>query len=135
MKSLFPLLIAAALLVACSKQDTATRTEHYRKITYRIESNDSNLLVNFARAVYDDKQKGNIQKDSLLAAPGTYVLPATVLANEEIELFGLSYISGNFRLQIIGDGQQVLAQTDSVPLDPANQLHPDRWFVKIKAIP
>ncbi len=120
---------------SCTKTETATKTDHYRNITYRIETQDSNLQVNFPRAAYEEVVKGNIKKDSVIVSPGIYMIPATVLANEKIELFGMSYISGNFSLQIIGPGNVVLAQAENIPLDPANQLHPDRWFITISATP
>jgi len=132
-KQLFAVLFLIAAL-GCNKQDTATKSDQYKKVFYRIESADSNLLVNFPRAVYDENQKGNIKKDSILTAPGTYLIMANVL-NQEIELYGLSYKSGNFSLQIIGEGNVILAQTDTIPLDPANQLHPDMWYARIKAKP
>src|SRR5690606_17426533 len=95
------------LLAACGKEETATKTVHYKQVTYNIKSGDSNLLVNFPRAVYNEVQKGNIAKDSLLPAPGSYSIRATVL-NEEIALYGESRVSDNFSLQIVGEGNVVL---------------------------
>lgn len=122
------------LLGACGKQETATKTVHYKQVIYVIESGDSNLLVNFPRAVYDEVQKGNIAKDSILPAPGSYSIRATVL-NEEIALYGESKVSDNFRLQIVGEGNVVLVQTDTIEFIPANVLAPAVWRAQIKTKP
>ncbi|HRO41655.1 MAG TPA: hypothetical protein PL009_02390 [Flavipsychrobacter sp.] len=134
MRNLLFLVSSVLVLLACNKQDSVTKTDHYRKVIYRVSTQDSNLLINFPRAIYNENQKGNIKKDSMIYAPGVYLIPATVL-NEEIELYGMSYISGNFSLQILGEGNNILAATDSIPLDPANPLHPDMWYARIKAQP
>ncbi len=135
MKNVALLLGLVLLLSACSKTDTAVRSEHYTSVTYRIVTGDSNVSVQYRVGVYEDQVKGNITQDTLLTIPGDYRIPAKVLTGEQISLFGSSTKSGNFKLQIIGTGNNVLVETDTIPYDPANQLHEARWYATIFATP
>lgn len=135
MKNLLPLLIMSAFVFACNKQDEVTRVDQYKEIVYRINTGDSNLYITFRRAVYDSSQKGNIDFDSVLIAPGLYEIPATVLTGTDAKLYGESSVSGNFSLQITQQNGKVLAKTDSITYDPANQLHDARWYARISIIP
>lgn len=132
----FALPLAAFLFLSCNKQDTATRIEHYAQVSYRIESNDSNLTVNFIRAKEIDGKPWNVTiGDSIIANPGTYLIPATILTGEAIFLYGYSERGGDFSLQITEPSGKILAQTNGIPLDSANALHPNRWYAKIWATP
>jgi hypothetical protein len=135
MKKLLLLLMLSSFVFACNKQDEATKVDQYKKIVYRINTGDSNLYITFRRAVYDSSQKGNIDFDSVLIAPGLYEIPATVLTGTDAKLYGESHLSGNFSMQITQQNGTVLAKTDSITYDPANQLHVARWYARINIIP
>lgn len=135
MKNLGCLAMLALLFIACNKEDTATKIDQYHDILYKIQSGDSNLLLTFQRAVYDNTQKGNIDVDTTLVAPGSYVIKATVLTGMQVRMTGQSFKSGNFSLMVTSDNGTVLAKTDTITHTPANQLQPEYWFARIFATP
>ena len=136
MKRLFYLSIFTLGLYSCKKDETLSKTITYRDVVYRVETNDSNLAIEFMRAVYTDAVKGNIANDSILVNPGFYNIPATVLTGSQIMLFAESRKGPNFYLTIVDDNGTILAETDTVTHDPSNPLRDyDRWISKLVVVP
>ena len=136
MKRLFYLSILALGLYSCKKDETLSKTITYRDVVYRVETDDSNLAIEFMRAVYNDAVKGNIATDSILINPGFYNIPATVLTGAQIMLFAESRIGPNFHLTIVVDNGTILAETDTVTFYPSNPIKPyDQWVSKLTVEP
>gem|GEM_PF-1677981 len=136
MKRLFYLSILALGLYSCKKEETLSKTITYRDIVYRVETNDSNLAIEFMRAVYTDAVKGNIANDSILVNPGFYNIPATVLTGSQMMLFAESRKGPNFHLTIVDDNGTILAETDTVTFYPSNPIKEyDQWVSKLTVIP
>lgn len=130
------LLCLSVTIFSCNKNDNpATSIQQYRNLVYKVQTTDSGLQINLMRAVYNDVQKGNIAKDSLLLNPGFYNIPATVLTGMDVTLFALDTLGPNFSLTIVDDKGKVLAATDTIIYYPANQLHGDQWISKITCVP
>lgn len=133
MRKLRMLLAITVVIGACKKHDNPVKSDHYRDVTYRVDARDSFLFVQFSRAQYDNVAKGNLKIDTNFSKPGVYFFKATVLADNNVILYGESRRSGNYGLQIIGPGNVLISSIDSLTLDPANQLHPNIWYASIKA--
>lgn len=124
------------LAMGCSKEETLTRTEHFRDLVYTIETNETDLQVEFMRGQYDSLRKGNIAADTAFPAAGTYQIPATVLRGDAVVLFAQSNNGPEFHLKISDKDGTVLGETDSITFYPANQLQEkDLWISKVKITP
>lgn len=135
MKKYLLVILLAMSFYSCKKDADATNAPQYKDIVYRIQTTDSALQINLMRAVYNDAQKGNIGKDSVLLNPGLYNIPATVLTGANVSLFAMSAKGPNFNLTIVDTKGTVLAATDTITYYPANQLHGDQWISSIHFIP
>jgi len=132
-------IVAAFLLFfisfsSCNKEDEPTKFDQYRNIVFRIDARDSDLTVKISYAIFENGQRKGIIIDTVFPDPSVYSIPAKVLVNEPATIFGLSYRSGDYGLQILS-GNNVLVGVDSLPYFPSTQLDPDRWFTTIKAYP
>jgi hypothetical protein len=128
MKTYLLLLFLIVSCIACKKDEKLTKSEPYKNVVYRVQTTDSALHLIFARAVYTDSVKGNIEKDSILQYPGFYNIPATVLKGFNLRLRGISTKGTNFNLKIIDENGGILAQTDTFehwPVTPFDSV--DRY--------
>ena len=135
-----PVIAFAALFLfaftSCKKEDdklVSIRT--YKDVIYAIDNSEPSLEIVYSKAQYDNDAKGNIDQDTVITLNGFTQIPATVLAGTNARLYALSYTGDNFSLQIKDNEGKVLAQSDSVTFDPANQLHPDRYYTNISITP
>ena len=132
MKKYIAIVLLMTGIVSC-KKDTLTKKDTYSTIFYTIQTADSNLQVNLMRAVYTETTKGNIGKDTVLVNPGTYQIEAVVFNNVPVTLFAMSEISPDFHLKIESLSGTTFAETDTVTIYPANQLHPVQYVSKLTA--
>ncbi len=136
MKKFAAICIGVLGLYSCSKEESLAKHDTYKEVIYRIQTSDSNLLVNLMRAVVSEEKTGNIGKDTVLVDTGLYNIPATVLTGVHVTLFAMSTESPNFDLKIMDKQGNILAQTDTITHYPANPAHPeDQYISKISFLP
>lgn len=117
------------------KDDKLVSKQTYKDLVYAIDNKEPSLEVVYSQAMYNDAAKGNIDKDTIITLDGFSQIPATVLSGTKCRLYALSYTGDNFSLQIRDDKGKILAESDTVTFDPANQLHPNRYYTNITIVP
>jgi hypothetical protein len=134
MKTYLLLLFLFISCIACNKDEKLTKSEHYKNLVYRIQSNDSNLQVFFYRLTYIDSigSSRNIQKDTVLHDKGFYNIPVTLLKGLTISLRGISTTDSTFNLKIVDESGTILAETDTIEHWPITPFDPvDRYVSTI----
>jgi hypothetical protein len=130
--ALCPLLAITMISSSCKQDDEQyVSSPTYKNVVYAMDSNEPEVEITYSVAVYGDAVKGNIDEDSVITNAGFTQIPAAILVGENARMYAVSYSGGDFSLQIRDDQGNVLAQSDSVAFDPANQLHPDRYYTSI----
>ncbi len=137
MKRFFlPVLALFFFVAACNKTDeNLVSNQPYLDVVYQINNAEPDLAVTFSRGVFSDNVKGNLDHDTTISQNGLIQIPATILKGINVRLYAISYTGGDFNLQIRDTKGNILAQTDSVTFDPANQLHADRYFSNLLIVP
>lgn len=124
------------VISSCKKEDEKLiSTQTYRNVVYVVESNQQDLQVTFSRGIYSPSMKGNVDNDTTFGTTGFFQFPASVLTGVEMQLYAISYTGGNFKLKIKDETGQILSNIDEPSFDPANQLHPDRWYARLRLLP
>lgn len=120
---------------SCKKDDNLSSSQYFRDVVYVVESNQPDLQITFSRGVYGKNLKGNIDQDTSFGKTGVFQFPTSVLVGVEMQLYAISTVGGDFKLKIKSTDGTVLSAIETPSFDPANQLHADRWYARIRLIP